>query len=170
MRFHRIKNVIIFIISIYLIFTALVSLFYVSMAFTKLESLDIITVPFLLLALFIVSLTLWANADTLLDRKIHKSRNILINLIICAMQSISIFSEGFCYKFVQGFEWVGFIHFDKSTWKFEYGAFFSQFIYEFLFNFRDANGLMIGTNFITLLLTVFFGFLLIKKKEIEVTT
>lgn len=44
--------------------------------------------------------------------------------------------------------------------KIDYGTFFSQLIFEAIFNFKNAKGIMVGTNFITLVMAGFFIFLL----------
>jgi hypothetical protein len=145
---------------------ALISLgMIIALLFSGLH-IDLIAAVTLIISTFIVLTTLFINSKLLLNWKSLNMKYVIFNLIICIIQSVSFFSDGFCYKYTQGLEWVGFLHYDPNNGQWDSGAFFSKTMFEFIFNFKSANGIMIGTNFITLLLGFYYYYLFkILRKE-----
>lgn len=157
---QKIIKIVLYLSSIYMILSAIISLFIIIQGLLTIHYLNIVSSLSIVTAVSIILLTIGNNCSLLLSKNMVLKSNIIINLIVCSIQSISIFSEGFCYKYTQGFEWVGYVHFDLHDGKTDFGAFISTLVFEFIFNFKTANGVMLGTNFFTLLLVVFFGFVL----------
>ncbi len=163
MRLKIVKIIVLFS-SFYFFVTAFWTLFILLNSLYNNVFTDLTGAITLIVSLGIVLLTLVTNFDILKQKGQIKNRSILINLILCLIQSFSFFSSVFSCKYTQGLEWVGFVHLNTSTWKFDYGAFFIGYHFELVFTWAPANGIMIGTNFITLILSCFYTYLFMKEK------
>lgn len=153
--------------SVYLIITGFISLWFIFILIDsdlKLQFLIIITIS---VALFIIGLTLWTNSVMLSKIGFMENSQITMNLIICLIQSFSFFLNGFCYKYTQGLESVGFLHVHQLTNEFELRMFPPKLTFDALFNFRSTNGIYIAVNFIMLPFLLFFIY--IKRKYFKLS-
>lgn len=148
--------------SIYLIITSFISLWFIFILINEDIKLEFLVIITLIVGLFIIGLTLWTNSVLLSKIDSIGKREVTTNLVICLIQSFSFFLNGFCFKYTQGLEWGGFLHFHQLTNELDLKMLFPRLTFEFMFNFRSTNGILIGFNFITLLFSFFFIY--IKKR------
>ena len=107
----------------------------------------------------LIMITLGVNITILTKKKLLK-RYIYINIFICLLQSIMFFSNGFYFKYTQGFEWIGYFYTNNVTT--DSGLRFTppKILLELIFNFNDSDGIAVGINYIAFLLFGYYLFLL----------
>ncbi len=169
LNLKTIKNSLLILSSSYLTLTALISLFFITSILFSNLGIDFIAAITLVVSTFVVLTTILINVRLILNKRWFSQKYLLTNLVICIIQSVSFFSDGLNYKYIQGFEWVGYLHYDTISGKWDSGAFFSKLVFEFVLNFKSAKGVMIGTNFITVLLSFYYYYLFKKIKTDQKT-
>jgi len=142
--------------SCFLIITSLISIWFVFIIINIDLKLEFLIILVLIISMFIIGLTLWTNSVILSKKEVLRKREININLIICLIQSVSIFMNGFRFKYLQGLECVFYINIDQTISKVESGIVLPKLGFQFVFNFMSTKGIFIGINVIALIFSFFF--------------
>lgn len=153
---NNVDKILLVFSSIYLMITSLISLWFIFVLINEDIELKFLIILTLIVGLFIIGLTLWTNAVLLSKLDSIGKKEITINSIICLIQSFSFFLDGFRFKYLQGLEYVLFIHIDQTFNRFERGIIFLRPAFEFVFNFMSTQGIFIGVNIIALTFLFFF--------------
>lgn len=152
----KIDRILLFCSSIYLIVTSLISIWLIFIIIQAADELKFLIVLSLIASAFTIGLTLWTNSVILSKIDSLRKKDINVNLIICLVQSFSLFMNCFRFKYVQGLECMVFVYTDQAVSKFKLGFLFPRTGFEFVFNFMYTTGVFFSVNLFALTFLLFF--------------
>lgn len=145
--------------SIYQLCMGLISLFYILVAIIQNPFDNYLVIVGFLAFCSIVVVTVINNIQILVHLDRLKPLYFSVNAIICIIQVLHIFTNGFYFKYVQGLGLVGYIAVVHSSKEVSYGAFLTNLIWEFTIKFDKSDGTLIGVNFIAFVLLIYYYWL-----------
>lgn len=160
----------ILLFSVYMIVAAIISFILLLITIIRNSSFDWVITLAILTALSLILFSGINNLKILISRGKVAKRALLINLILSALQAVIIFTNGFYFKYTQGFELIGFVHIDSLTKAASWDLSNRNFAHDLIFNFKDASGTTVGLNFIGILLTMFYYYKYSNSKSLPAST
>ncbi|MGK6353517.1 hypothetical protein [Parapedobacter sp. DT-150] len=157
------------IISIYLLLSALICVFYLILVVIKMELnstgawLSVI-VPGLIIAVTIL------NAINVLASKKRGSliKGSTINGAVLALQILTLAMDGFYYRYTQGNKFFVFVNYEHLTKNVRWGSYFEPMVLDFNLKFDPSENTLVGINLLALVLaTVSFWMAHVLKKRID---
>lgn len=143
----------------YQLITALVCLFFVFIGAVQNLLSDYIIIAGLAVSGLILLVTILTNIQILVYRDRLKPHYFTVNAVICLVQSIHLFTDGFYYKYLQGFGLIGYVALVHSTKAVLWGVFLKNLTWEFMFKFDESENTLVGINFIAFALMLYFYWL-----------
>lgn len=153
------SNKIIKAVAIYQLATALVCLFFLFVGVIQNTLNNVIAISAIAISSIFITVTILTNIQILVYHNRLKSHYFTVNALVCLVQCFHLFSDGFYYKYLQGFGLIGYIAIVNATKQVLSGLFFSNVTLELMFKFDESNSTLIGINFIALALTFYFYWL-----------
>ncbi|SEL95159.1 hypothetical protein [Parapedobacter koreensis] len=144
------------IISVYLLLSALTCVFYLFLVIFKQEELNTLGAWFsVVVPGLIIGVTIFNAIDTLVSKRQDSlRRGSVINGVIFALQSITLFTDGFYYRYTQGNKLFFFINFEHLTKDIRWGIYFEPMVLDFNLKFDSSDNTLVGINFMALVLAV----------------
>src|SRR5690606_16008695 len=155
------------IITIYLLLSAFICVFYllvlvITQDLNTLGAVLSVVVPSLL-----VAITIFNSIDVLLSKSnVVLIRGATINGIILAIQSLTLFTEGFYYRYTQGNNLFFFIIIERSTKAILWDIYLELAVFDFDLKFAPSEYTLIGVNMLALGLAI-ISFWTAKQLELE---
>ena len=156
MKYQQTNKYLTITFSLYLILTSLVSIFLLLATLFQNHVVDFISIIALVVGFALAIVTFINNFLILNNLNKVESLQLLVNIFLCILQSIVLFSDGFYFKYTQGFESILFMYTSLNGEMLDVKMSNRTFIHDLIFKFDEFHGLLIGVNFIAAVLILFY--------------
>lgn len=145
------------IVCIYLLLTALLSVFYLAMVIFRHELIGVNAWFSIVFSAILIGVTIFNNSLILYKRKLDNDivQKMMVNGVIGGIQVLAISTDGFYYQYVQGSRLMLALTYEHLTSKLGWGGFFDLMALEFHVRFDTSDHTTIGVNLIMLSVMVF---------------
>ena len=159
-------NSLIRIITIYLLLSAFICAFYLLLLVITQELNTLGAVLSVIVPSLLVAITFFNSINVLVSKSnLVLIRGTTINGIILAIQTITVFTEGFYYRYTQGSNLFFFISIERSTKAVLWDIYLELAVLDFDLKFAPSEYTLIGVNMMALGLAI-VSFLMAKQLEL----
>ena len=141
--------------SIYLVISAIISLFFITVIIFQYEITGIFwfTMP---LCILVVVVSILNNYNILVQPLQINKLNLLINMCVSFLQMPLITVNGFQFKYNQGLQLIAYLKLSRESKEAKVGIYFENFNHLLNVKFLEINYSIIGIDLVTLFLFLFY--------------
>lgn len=155
------------IITIYLLLSAFLCVFYLLLLVITQDLNTFWAVLSVVVPSLLVAITIFNSINVLVSKSnVVLIRGATINGIILAIQSLTVFTEGFYYRYTQGNNLFFFISIERSTKAVLWDIYLELAVLDFDLKFAPSEYTLIGVNMLALGLAI-VSFWMAKQLELE---